>query len=31
MRRDQGVTLTDAGPVASGGEPRFVDLPPNRP
>jgi predicted dehydrogenase len=27
MRRDQAVTLTDAGPVASGGEPRFVDLP----
>jgi len=27
MRRDQAVTLTDAGPVASGGEPRFIDLP----
>ncbi|TCS16125.1 Gfo/Idh/MocA family oxidoreductase [Caulobacter sp. BK020] len=26
MRRDQVVTLTDAGPVASGAEPRFVDL-----
>lgn len=26
MRRDQAVTLTDAGPVASGAEPRFVDL-----
>ncbi|SFK54748.1 Gfo/Idh/MocA family protein [Caulobacter sp. UNC279MFTsu5.1] len=26
MRRDQGVTLTDAGPTASGAEPRFVDL-----
>jgi predicted dehydrogenase len=26
MRRDQAVTLTDAGPAASGTEPRFVDL-----
>ncbi len=26
MRRDQAVTLTDAGPTAAGGEPRFVDL-----
>jgi predicted dehydrogenase len=26
MRRDQAVTLTDAGPIAAGGEPRFVDL-----
>jgi predicted dehydrogenase len=26
MRRDQAVRLTDAGPVAAGGEPRFVDL-----
>lgn len=26
MRRDQAVALTDAGPVASGAEPRFVDL-----
>jgi predicted dehydrogenase len=26
MRRDQAVALTDAGPIASGGEPRFVDL-----
>lgn len=26
MRRDQAVILTDAGPVASGTEPRFVDL-----
>jgi predicted dehydrogenase len=26
MRRDQAVALTDAGPLASGGEPRFVDL-----
>lgn len=26
MRRDQVVALTDAGPVASGSEPRFVDL-----
>lgn len=27
MRRDHTVALTDAGPVASGGEPRFIDLP----
>lgn len=27
MRRDHTVALADAGPVASGGEPRFVDLP----
>ncbi|MDR6531545.1 MULTISPECIES: Gfo/Idh/MocA family protein [Caulobacter] len=26
MRRDQAVILTEAGPVASGTEPRFVDL-----
>ena len=26
MRRDQAVSLTAAGPVAAGGEPRFVDL-----
>jgi predicted dehydrogenase len=26
MRRDQAVTLTEAGPAASGTEPRFVDL-----
>jgi predicted dehydrogenase len=26
MRRDQAVSLTDAGPIAAGGEPRFVDL-----
>jgi predicted dehydrogenase len=26
MRRDQAVALTDVGPVASGAEPRFVDL-----
>ncbi|MBW8890681.1 MAG: Gfo/Idh/MocA family oxidoreductase [Burkholderiales bacterium] len=26
MRRNQTVTLTDAGPMASGSEPRFVDL-----
>jgi predicted dehydrogenase len=26
MRRDQAVVLTDTGPVASGAEPRFVDL-----
>jgi predicted dehydrogenase len=26
MRRDQAVILTDAGPAASGSEPRFVDL-----
>jgi predicted dehydrogenase len=26
MRRDQVVTLTEAGPVASGGDPRFVAL-----
>jgi predicted dehydrogenase len=26
MRRDQGVTVTDAGPAAWGAEPRFVDL-----
>ncbi len=26
MRRDHAVILTDTGPVASGGEPRFIDL-----
>jgi predicted dehydrogenase len=26
MRREQAVTLTSAGPIASGSEPRFVDL-----
>lgn len=31
MRRDQTVSLTAAGPVASGGEPRFIDLLPEPP
>ncbi|HWU78741.1 MAG TPA: hypothetical protein VN158_01585 [Caulobacter sp.] len=26
MRRDQAVTVTDTGPVAAGGEPRFIEL-----
>ncbi|MBO9557903.1 MAG: Gfo/Idh/MocA family oxidoreductase [Caulobacter sp.] len=26
MRRDHTVAFTDAGPIASGGEPRFIDL-----
>lgn len=31
LRRDQAVAHSDAGPVASGGEPRFVDLTPEPP
>ena len=31
MRRKQAVSLTGAGPIASGGEPRFIDLPPEPP